>query len=359
MPHHTHALGVFVVVSTFALGACSGGVVDDEVASDEGALTEGAVAGEVALGTELVTTVRVNFRQGPSTNSRVMRVLAAGAMVITVNRTTPSGAFYNVKSGTQEGWVHGSYLSRSGGSFDSAPPLGNGACARRKLTFSADDFPIMPAAGAAYVWGANATGGESAPYSNDFLSLSRKAHGRGLQVFAYLEGPCGDTGGVDDGERNRCANIHNAFNADNAPNTPDTAAARWKPYTLRQLTMSGRANVDYCEIDNLSNAVTIPLNPLLRQIKAMYDAGEVHCRIVLKNVEASDIDAIRVNVAPTVAEANFLAPFHIFEADDTSQKSALDAAMTRLKGQGAKTIISLDTNHYGSALTHDTFVACP
>jgi hypothetical protein len=39
-------------------------------------------------------------------------------------------------------------------------------------------------------------------------------------------------------------------------------------------------------------------------------------------------------------------------------KLQLDAAMVRLKGDGAKTIISTDTNHYGSAFTDDTFLSC-
>ena len=56
--------------------------------------------------------------------------------------------------------------------------------------------------------------------------------------------------------------------------------------------------------------------------------------------------------------ANFIAPFAIYEADNTAEKASLNAAMKRLKGPGAVTIISLDTNHYGSAFTQDSFVAC-
>lgn len=345
-----------LLATTTTLG-CSGATDDEGVASDDAALT--AADGDIAIGTTLTTTTRVNFRAGPSKSAQVIRVLESGASVVTVNRTKPSGAFYNVKVGGSEGWVHGAYLARSGGvPVTSGPAPGQGNCVERQLRFSADELPGLPAAGSAYVWGGNATGGESAPYSSEFKSRASAAHQRGLQVFAYLEGPCGDTGGVDDGERARCEGIHQSFNAQNAPGTPNTAKARWKPFTMYQLTTSGQVGVDYCEIDNLSNNVTIPLNPLLREIKTMYDAGQIHCRIVLKNVEASDIDGIRANVAPTPAAANFIAPFHIFEADDTSQKSELDAAMVRLKGPGAKTIISLDTNHYGGSFTHDKFLAC-
>ncbi len=348
------------MVAGTTLAGCSGDI-DDEGVADEAALTSG-VSGELAVGTELTTTARVNFRTGPSTSTAVKRILAKGSTVVTVNRTRPSGAFYNVKSGNDEGWVHGGYLAKAGsGATEPTPtptPTPGGTCAPRKLRFSADELPSLPAAGSAYVWGANATGGASAPYSSEFISYAAQAHQRGLQVFAYLEGPCGDTGGVDDGERARCSGIHRSFNAQNAPGTPNTDKARWKPFTMHQLKRSAQVGADYCEIDNLSNNVTIPLNPLLREIKALYDSGQVHCRFVLKNVEAADIDSIRTEVAPTPAAANFIAPFHIFEADDTGQKGQLDAAMVRLKGPGAKTIISTDTNHYGGAFTPDQFLAC-
>lgn len=246
------------------------------------------------------------------------------------------------------------------GKFHATPQPGN--CVERRLTFSADNLPALPAAGSDYVWGANATGGDlyvDPPYSPEFLSHVRLAKDRGLETFAYLEGPCGDTGGVDDGERARCARIHRAYNNRFAPGTPDTPQARWKPFTMRQLTESGRLGVDYCEIDNLSNNVTVPLNPLLQQIKALYDQNRIHCRIVLKNVEVGEINLIKQYVAPTPADADFIAPFHIFEAEGTGQKSALDAAMKRLKGPGAVTIISLDTNHYGGSFTKDKFLTCP
>lgn len=235
-------------------------------------------------------------------------------------------------------------------------------CTSRRLRFSADALPALPPGGSAWVWGGNATDGEAfldPPYSDAFRARAKEAHDRGALVFAYLEGPCGDTDGVDDGERARCANIHAAYNRRFAPGTSSSAAARWKPYTMKQLATSGAMGVDFCEIDNLDNAVHIPVVPLLAEIKQLFDAGKVHCRIVLKNVDVESLDAIRANVAKTPADAAFLAPFHIFEADDTRDKPALDAAMRRLKGPGAVTIISRDTNHYGSAFTDDTFTTCP
>jgi hypothetical protein len=333
---------------------------DDGSVADESALTSGT---PIPVGTKLVTTSRVNFRSDAVIGDNIIRLLAKGSSVVVVNRSTSKGAFYNVKSGSDEGWIHGRYLERAAGE----PPAdeepvdntgGSGTCTKRRLRFSADRFVSVPASGSAFVWGGNATGGGSDLYSSEFLSNARTAKSRSIPVFAYLEGPCGDTGGMDDGERARCETLHNSFNEANAPGTSDSPEERWKPYTFKQLTESGRMGVDFCEIDNFTNNVTIPLNPIAREIKALFDAGKIHCQLVLKNVEAGDIDSLRQEVAPTPEAAKFIAPFHIFEADDAGQKSALDAAMVRLKGAGAKTIISTDTNHYGSAFTDDEFLSC-
>jgi hypothetical protein len=349
-------LAYFAAAATACRGPVDDGVGDDSVTT-EGALTE-----STPIGTELVTTSAVNFRKGPGTDQPIIRVLAKGTTVVVVHSPNPTGRFYNVRVGTDEGWVSGSYLAPKGVTTTGGDGGGGGGgCMQRKLTFSADDFPSMPAAGSAFVWGANATGGDQfldPPYSPDFISHAQDAQGRGLLVYAYLEGPCGDTGGVDDGERARCRRIHNAYNQRFAPDTPDTPEARWKPFTMKQLTTSGQVGADYCEIDNLDNAVTIPLNPLLKEVKGLFDSGQAHCRLVLKNVDADAIDSIRADVAPTPADANFIAPFHIFEDDNTAKKPALDAAMKRLKGDGAVTIISTDTNHYGSAFTPDKFLTC-
>jgi hypothetical protein len=357
MHNSTQFSGLLVsAILALAVGCAA---ADADAIGDESVASQD-LTGTVSVGASLVTTARVNFREEPNTNSSVIRVLAKGAVLKVLN-ASPDGAFYNVENGGDEGWVHGGYLAKagSGGGTGGGTGGGSGTCTERRLTFSADSLPSVPAAGAAFVWGGNATGGEgTARYSSAFLARAQLAHTRGMPVFAYLEGPCGDTGGVDDGERLRCENLHNAFNRQNAPGTPNTAKARWKPYTMKQLTESGANGVDYCEIDNLENAVTIPLNPLAREIKALYDAGKIHCRLVLKNVDESGLDSLRAEVAPTPAAANFIAPFHIFEANNTSEKASLDAAMVRLKGAGAKTIISTDTNHYGSAFTNDRFRAC-
>lgn len=251
----------------------------------------------------------------------------------------------------------GASPGEGGGKADGAAT----SCRTETLRFSADELPVVPSASSRATWGGNATQGNHVidpPYDDEFLASASRATARGLHVFAYLEGPCGDTDGVDDGERARCRSLHNAYNAQFAPATPDTALARWKPFTFAQMERAEEAGVDYCEIDNLSNNVTVPLVPLMRELKERYDTGRHHCRLVFKNLSADDIATIQDEVAPTPADAAFIAPFHIYEADDTSDKAELDAAMRAIKGPGAVTIISLDTNHYGAAFTNDSFTSC-
>lgn len=342
-----------------ATTACVAAPSEDEEVGDE-SVSADALSSSIAIGTEVTTTTAVRFRDAPSTSARILRVLPKGTSATIVNRAGPDRLFYNVRVGGEVGWVHGAYLATKTAPVTAPAPAAAG-CVTRRLRFSADELPSLPS-GTGFVWGGNATGGEAVldpPYASEFLARARQARAKGQEVFAYLEGPCGDTGGVDDGERSRCASLHNGYNRRFAPGTPDTAKARWKPYTMKQLTTSGANGVDYCEIDNLENNVTVPLNPLLAEIKTLFDAGTIHCRLVLKNVSASAIDGIRTNVAPTTEAANFIAPFHIFEAEDTGAKASLDAAMRRLKGPGAVTVISTDTNHYGGAFTQDAFTTCP
>lgn len=236
------------------------------------------------------------------------------------------------------------------------------ACDWSSLRFHADYLPSVPSRGSKIVWGGNATDGEAVmnpPFSRQFLERVATAKVRRLETFAYLEGPCGDTGGKDDGERGRCRRMHNNFNAKNAPNTENSALKRWEPYTFQQMKLSGRYGIDYCEIDNLNNNVNVPMVPLLKKIKRMYDNQQIHCRLVLKNISAGEVYQIKSRVAPNPRDADFIAPFHIFEANNSKQKAAVDKAMLALKGHGAVAIFSFNTNAYGSNFTKDKFVTCP
>lgn len=239
-----------------------------------------------------------------------------------------------------------------------------GACSMKELTFSADFFRPIPAKGSGLVWGANATEGNAVidpPFSAAFLSRVKQAHANGIEVFAYLEGPCGDTNGKDDGERARCANLHNKFNRQFAKGTPNTPVARWKPYTMYQLKQTKKYKIEYCEVDNLSNNVTIPLVPFLKDYKKLFDKGEIYCRLVLKNVSATQIQQIVKQVAPEQNQAGFVAPFAIFEADSESPKSGLNAALRRLKGTSSSTIMSVGnwaSDHYGQRFSPARFMTC-
>lgn len=52
----------------------------------------------------------MNLRTGPSTGYRILHVIPQGAHVTTVNRTTPSGGWYNIKHNGVVGWSYGGYL---------------------------------------------------------------------------------------------------------------------------------------------------------------------------------------------------------------------------------------------------------
>ena len=69
------------------------------------------------------TTDSVNFRSGPSTNRRVLKVLPANALVS--YQGTTSGAWLKVAHDGTIGWVHGDFLTESnGGSNDQWPVVG-------------------------------------------------------------------------------------------------------------------------------------------------------------------------------------------------------------------------------------------
>ncbi|MBL8956371.1 MAG: SH3 domain-containing protein [Myxococcaceae bacterium] len=80
-------------------------VVDDDLDSVSSELSSG-----VPIGSVLSTTANLNLRTGPGTGSSVRLVIPKGGRVTTVNRTTPSGGWYNVKYNGVTGWSSGKYL---------------------------------------------------------------------------------------------------------------------------------------------------------------------------------------------------------------------------------------------------------
>lgn len=98
-----------VAAALLASLACSGVDPEDEIADELVQFTEDGVSGPVALGSTLVTTGNLNFRMGPSTGHKVLRVLRKGTEVRAA-AGTPTNGFYQVEHDGTVGWSHGNYL---------------------------------------------------------------------------------------------------------------------------------------------------------------------------------------------------------------------------------------------------------
>lgn len=320
----------------------------------------------------------LNVRTAGQINSRISQCLKPGTALEIVGLANHFG-FVPIKTATgEQKFVHQKYLKVHSTANRAKPAVAardasvtpnspGTTCVPQSLKFSADFLPAVPAKGSNTVWGGNATGGQhllNPPYSKDFLAKVRESKGKGLQTFAYLEGPCGDTGGKDDGERGRCRKLHRAFNLANpneAGRTRDSDLERWKPFTLKQMKLSKSLGIDHCEIDNLENNVRVDLIPFLREVKTLYDSGQIHCKLVLKNLRISQLESIKQQLAPTPDQASFISPFHIFETNKrqvSSQREGLNQALRSLKGPEATTIFSTNTDAYGSAFSPDKFGLC-
>jgi hypothetical protein len=105
------------MAAALIFAGCAGTVGDSATDSDVmlGAEDEvGTISSElstgVPVGSQLKTTSALNLRTGAGTGYRVRLVIPNGATVTTINRTTPSGGWYNVKYNGITGWSYGSYL---------------------------------------------------------------------------------------------------------------------------------------------------------------------------------------------------------------------------------------------------------
>jgi uncharacterized protein YraI len=116
------AAATFLLLS---VGGCSSTTPSDSIllmSADEGvSSTEDGLSGTVAVGTELKTTSGLNFRSGPSTGYKVIRVLPKSTTVEAV-QSSPSNGFYKVKHNGTSGWAHGGYLQKTSSSGDSGTP---------------------------------------------------------------------------------------------------------------------------------------------------------------------------------------------------------------------------------------------
>jgi hypothetical protein len=104
-------------VAVFFVSACAGDISGpgegqplEGVKEDETTSLSAELSTSVPIGSTLQTTTSLNLRTGPSTGYSVRLVIPSGGKVTTVNRTTPSNGWYNIKYGGTVGWSYGGYL---------------------------------------------------------------------------------------------------------------------------------------------------------------------------------------------------------------------------------------------------------
>jgi uncharacterized protein YraI len=126
-------MSVRAIVGTWAAVAvlgCAGEIGDpanDGVlltsAPEDAASTGSALTGDLPIGSILATTAALNLRNGPGTSNSVRLVMPNAAQVTTVNTSTPSNGWYNIKYNGVTGWSSGQYLKL----ISSPPPdMGGG-----------------------------------------------------------------------------------------------------------------------------------------------------------------------------------------------------------------------------------------
>ncbi|OJY15088.1 MAG: hypothetical protein BGO98_21780 [Myxococcales bacterium 68-20] len=122
-------LAALVLLAPIGLVACAA----DDGAAEDVAATGDALSGPIAVGTQLVTTTRVNLREAASTNSDIVDTIPSGATVTAVSGTETNG-FYKVSYDGATGWAHGAYLKLADGSRDDDAPAASGTFNGRRFT---------------------------------------------------------------------------------------------------------------------------------------------------------------------------------------------------------------------------------
>lgn len=79
--------------------------VEDDTATVSSELSSG-----VPIGSTLAATANLNLRTGPGMGYSIRLVIPSGGRVTTINRSTPSGGWYNIKYNGISGWSYGAYL---------------------------------------------------------------------------------------------------------------------------------------------------------------------------------------------------------------------------------------------------------
>jgi hypothetical protein len=125
-------------VAAAALVGCAGSAGDLATDSDlltavedETAAVSQELSSGVPIGSTLATTANLNLRTGAGMGYSIRLVIPSGAHVTTVNRSTPSSGWYNIKYNGVSGWSYGSYLKlvsspTSGGGTSGGTSSGSG-----------------------------------------------------------------------------------------------------------------------------------------------------------------------------------------------------------------------------------------
>jgi uncharacterized protein YraI len=76
----------------------------------DGEVEAQAISGSYAVGTTVITNDALNLRSGPGTTYGILLTMPLGSKV-TLQQSSPTNGFYNVKYGTSTGWASGTYLN--------------------------------------------------------------------------------------------------------------------------------------------------------------------------------------------------------------------------------------------------------
>jgi len=105
--------GSWVVAAVLLSVSAAGCSAELEGAPEADSSSEEGLTGNVAVGTELVTTAAVNHRASPSTSAAILQVIPSGTKVRS-GAAAPKSGWYGVTWNGQTGWVSGQYLAASG-----------------------------------------------------------------------------------------------------------------------------------------------------------------------------------------------------------------------------------------------------
>ena len=100
---------VLLKLARVLTGIAMAGTLTFSSLQPSGSFFEAGIVAEASLG-EGTTTEALNLRKGAGTGHGIIRVLKKGEKVTLLSK---SGSWYKVKAGSQEGWVHGDYITVS------------------------------------------------------------------------------------------------------------------------------------------------------------------------------------------------------------------------------------------------------